>query len=157
MILNPFTGCKNIDSKFYDKVLNDFDTNSYFIALNIKSPYYKGRVIIENYNLYRYLNKSKGFNKEGYLSFMKRLLIHNKILKINNNDFPDWKFIKVLPLERVIQIAGRGKNNFVAHYFNGVVLNYGITDLEKNAVIDQLFYWQYPSRIDRITGELIIG
>jgi hypothetical protein len=35
---NPFTGCTNMNSPFYNKVLSDFDTTSYFIALDIKSP-----------------------------------------------------------------------------------------------------------------------
>ena len=33
--------CKNPNSSFYNQVLNDFDTTSYFIAVDIKSPFYK--------------------------------------------------------------------------------------------------------------------
>ena len=56
---NQFTACTNMNSPFYNQVLNDFYTTSYFIAVDIKSPFYKGRTIIENNNLYLFLNKTK--------------------------------------------------------------------------------------------------
>jgi hypothetical protein len=37
------------------------------------------------------------------------------------------------------------------------LLNYGITDIEQNAIINQLFYWEIPAKIGKLTGELIIG
>jgi hypothetical protein len=149
--------CKNPNSSFYNKVFNDFDSTSYFIAVDIKSPFYKGRTIIENNNLYLFLNKTKGFDKEKYIYFMKRTLRHHRALKIGDKDFEDWKFIKVYELESVVQIANRGSDNFVTNYFNGRVLNYGLTDKEQNAVINQLFYWGIPTKIDKLTRNIIIG
>jgi hypothetical protein len=149
--------CKNPNSPFYNKVLNDFDTTSYFIAVDIKSPFYKGRTIIENNNLYMYLHKTKGFDKVKYIYFLKRTLRHHRALKITDQDIADLKFIKVTELEGVLHIANGGRDNFVAHYFNGTVLNSGISYIEQNAVIDQLFYWEIPVKIDKLSGELIIG
>jgi hypothetical protein len=157
ILKNPFVSCTNVNLPFYDKVLNDFDSTSYFIALDLKSPYYKGRVIIENNNLYLFLNKTEGFNKDRYVSFMKRILAHHKALKTEEKDIVKWKFIKVEELESVVQIANRGKDNFVAYYFNGILLNYGIPEKEQNAIINQLFYWEYPAKIDKLTGNLVIG
>lgn len=157
ILKNPFMGCTNMNSPFYNKVLNDFDTTSYFIALNIKSPSYKGRTLIQNNNLYRFLQKTKGFDKERYKSFMKRILTHHRALKIEDKDFAVWKFIKVYEIESVMQIADRGRDNFVAYYFNGIVLNYDTTEKEQNAIINQLFYWEIPAKIDKLTGDLIIG
>ena len=154
---NPFTSCTNTNSPFYNQVLNDFDTTSYFIAVDIKSPSYKGRTIIENNNLYLFLNKTKGFHKQRYLSYMERTLTHHRALKIDDKDFVMWKFKKVTELESVIHVADRGRDNFVANYFNGTVINYGITDIQQNAIINQLFYWEIPAKIDKLTGELIIG
>jgi hypothetical protein len=88
---------------------------------------------------------------------MKSTLRHHRDLKITDKDFLKWKFLKVYESESVILIANRGRDNFVAHYFNGIVLNYVIPEKEENAVINQLFYWQIPAKIDKITGELIIG
>jgi hypothetical protein len=156
ILANPFFSCKNINRPFYDKVLNDFDTTSYFIAVDVKSPSYKGRTIIENNNLYLFLQKTKGFSKEKYKSFMIRILAHHRALKIEDKDLYTWKFKKVKYLESVIKIADHGMNDFVAFYFNGKVLNYGVTPDEQNAVINQLFYWDYPLKIDKLTGDLII-
>lgn len=157
ILINPFTACKQTSSPFYDNVLNDFDTTSYFIALNLKSPFYKGRVIIENKNLYYFLNKTKGLNKEKYQSTMKKILVHNRTLRIDERDILKWNFIKVSTLESVIIAANRGRDSFIINYFTGVSLNYGITDEERNAVIDQLFYWKIPAKIDKLTGNLMIG
>ena len=68
-----------------------------------------------------FLNKTKGINKDRYVSFMKRILAHHKALKTDEKDIEKWKFIKVEELESVLQIANRGKDNFVAYYFNGIL------------------------------------
>ena len=154
---NQFTACTNMNSPFYNQDLNDFDTTSYFIAVDIKSPLYKGRTIIENNNLYLYLHKTKGFDKGKYIYFMKRTLRHHRALKVTDKDIIVWKFIKVTELESVIKAAYRGRDNFVANYFNGTVFNFGITDLEQNAIVNQLFYWEIPAKIDKLTGDLMIG
>jgi hypothetical protein len=157
ILINPFSACTKVNTAFYDKILSDFDTNSYFVALDIKSSSYKGRVIIENNNLFQYLNKTKGLTREKYQSFMRRILVHHKVLKIDNKDFFASNFIKVSEVASVTQIANHGVNYFVANYFNGVVLNYGIPENERNAIINQLFYWDYPSKIETQSGNLIIG
>ncbi len=154
---NLFTSCTNVDKPFYNKVLNDFDSTSYFISLNIKSPSYKGRAIIENKDLYSFLHKTRGYDKNRYLSFMKRTLAHYRALKINDEDIDAWNFKKVYLVESVLRNANNGKNNFVTYYFTGTVLKYGIPERERNAIIDQLFYWEYPAKIDKVTGNLIIG
>lgn len=152
-----FYGCNNVNNGFYSRVLNDFDSTSYFIALDIKSPSYRGRAIIENDNLYRFLNKTRGYDKGKYISYMKRILMHNRKLKIKDKDFDLWSFMKVFEIEKVVLAANRGRDNFIANYFNGSLLNYGISDEERNAIINQLFYWGVPARFDPITGNLVIG
>jgi len=157
ILKNPFTACTNVNSSFYDQVLNDFDSSSYFIALNIKSSYYKGPAIIENSNLYKYIHHVKGYDKVKYILFMKRILSHHRTLKITDKDILDWKFIKVSIVENVVLNANQGRDKFIANYFNGTILNYGVTDKEQNAVINQLFYWQIPAKVDKLSANLIIG
>lgn len=157
ILKNPLISCTNAHSSFYNIILNDYDTTSYFIAVDINSPFYKGRTIIENNNLYQYLHKTKGYDKEKYIYYMKSTLRHHRALKITDKDIIDWKFIEVSELESVVLIANSGRDNFVAHYFNGVVFNYGVTEKEQNAVINQLFYWEIPAKFDKVTGNLIIG
>jgi hypothetical protein len=157
IIKNPFIACTNPNSQFFNNVLNDFDLTSYFIAIDIKSPFYIGRTIIENDDLYRFLHQTKGFDRDKYKSFMKRILIHNKTLKVDEKDIELWKFKKVYEVESVIQVANKARDNFIANYFNGTVMNYGILEKECNAVINQLFYWGIPAKFDKMTGEVVIG
>jgi uncharacterized protein YggU (UPF0235/DUF167 family) len=137
--------------------LSDFDTTSYFIALDIKAPTYKGRAIIENKKLYLFLNKTKGLDKEKYKTFMTGLLSHRKSLKIENKDLLDSKFLKVYNVESIIRNSDKGRDSFISYYFNGKILNFVLTEKEQNAVINQLFYWEIPAKIDKLTGYLIIG
>ena len=157
ILKNPFIACTNTNSPFYNQVLNDFDSTSYFIALKIKSQYYKGPAIIQNNNLYKYLHKTKGLDKGKYILYMKRILWHHRALKTTDMDILTWKFIKVSEVESVVINANQGRDKFVANYFDGIILNYGITEEEQNAIITQLFYWEIPARFDKLTGDLIIG
>lgn len=157
ILINLITGCTNVNSTFYNKILNDFDTNSYFLALDIRSSSYKGHVIITNNNLYLFLHKTKGLNKERYKSLMKAILVHHRALRIDNKNIAKWNFIKFSEQESVLKIANRGENRFIAHFFNGKALKYGITREEQYAIINQLYYWDVPAKIDKISGELLIG
>jgi hypothetical protein len=157
VLMNLLTGCTNVNTAFYNKILNDFDTDSYYVALDIKSSSYKGPVIIENNNLYLFLHKTKGLNKEKYQSLMKAILVHHRALKLDNKNITKWNFIKLSEEESILRIANQGENKFIAHFFNGKALNYGIPEKEQNAIINQLYYWNIPAKIDKMTGELLIG
>ena len=157
ILINPFFACTNVNTPFYEKVLNDFDSSSYFIALNLKTPTFKGRAIVENNDLYQFLNKTKGLNKVKYIAYMQRILARHRAIKLSDMDLITWKFKKVSLSSNVIHNAEKGMDNFVAYYFTGTMFNDMVTEEERNAVIDQLFYWEYPAKIDKTSGELIIG
>lgn len=148
--------CSHGNTSFYDTVLNDFDSSSYYVALNIKSPDYKGRVIIENNDLYHYLNKTKGLDKIKYHALMLKILVHNRYLRVDDTDLSKWKFIKVPLVNSVIFNANKGVNSFIAQYFNGVVLNAGLSYDEIHAVINQLFFWGIPIRTDPMTNQILL-
>ena len=157
ILTGTFTGCSQDDSAFYDKILNDFDTNSYYVAIDISSSSYKGRVLFENNDLYLLLHKTKGLDKQEYKSFMKRKLIHHRTLKIRTNPFEILNFIKVTEQERVDVSANQGENEFIARYFNGRVLNDEVPLIERYAIINQLFFWDIPVKLDKMSGKIIIG
>ncbi len=151
-----FYSCSHGNTAFYNTVLNDFDSSSYYVALNIKSPDYKGRVIIENDDLYHYLNKTKGLDKIKYHALMQKILMHNRYLRVDDRDLLKWKFLKVPLVNSVIFNASKGVNSFIARYFDGVVLNAGLSYDEIYAVINQLFYWGIPIRIDPMTNQILL-
>jgi hypothetical protein len=149
--------CSKTDTSFYDKVLSDFGKNSYFIALDVKASSYKGRVIIQNNDLYGFLNKTRSWDSASYVTNMEKILIHRKALTIHNTDLSIWKFRQVKEINSVYLKAGKGVNSFIENYFEGKVLKSSIMEDEMNAVINQLFYWYIPARFDNLSGELLIG
>ncbi len=156
-VLFILISCSKGNISFYNIVLNDFDSSSYFVALDIRSPSYKGRALIENNNLFNFLNKTKGYNKQQYISVMEKILARNRSLKIDDKDMLKWKFLKVKEIGSVLFNANAGVDGFIRYYFDGTVLKYGITNEERNAVINQLFYWSVPTKIGPLTGQLMLG
>ena len=152
----PVLSCSRTDTSFYDKVLSDFSDKSYFIALDIKSSAYKGRVIIENNDLYNYLNKTESWDKISYKSKLEKILIHSRKLKVNSTDLIKWKFIRVNEVNNVYLNANKGMNSFIATYFEGVLFRYDVNEEEMHAVINQLFYWKIPVRFDKLSGQLML-
>lgn len=156
LLLLTFSSCSRTDNSFYNKVLGDFSNKSYFIALDIRSNDYKGRVIIENNDLYKCLNETKGWDKTIYHSKLLKILVHRRTLNVEKTDLIKWKFIKVKDVNNVYFRASKGVNSFIADYFNGTLFKYNVNEEEMYAVINQLFYWKIPVRFDSITGELIL-
>ena len=155
ILLLPFS-CSSSDTSFFDKVLGDFSNKSYFIALDIRSSDNKGRVIIENNNLYNCFNRTMGWDKTTYKSKLIKILVHRRTLDVKNTDLIKWKFIKVKDVNNVYFNANKGGNSFVANYFDGSLFRYDVNEEEMNAVINQLFYWKIPVRFDSVTGELML-
>ena len=150
------SSCSTNNNAFYDKVLSDFGVTSYFIALDISSSAYTGRVIIENNDLYNFMNKTKGWDKKSYGQKMKKILVHRRVLKINDTDLLKWKFIQVKEVTNVYLNVNKGTNNFIKNYFNGSMFKYEVDFDEMHAVINQLFYWNIPVKFDSVSGELLL-
>ena len=158
LLLTLLFSCMQSDSTFLDKVLNDFDSYSYFIALDAETPNYKGRIIVENEDLYYIFQKTKGVNsKEEYKTEVKEAIRKKPTLSLNIIDFEEWEIHRVLKSSTVDSIAAKGKDRFIAYYFTGRVLKEGISDDERNAIIEKLFEWEIPGKIDDETGYLVIS
>jgi len=150
------SSCTEKDNSFYDKVLTDFGKHSDFIALDIKSHQYRGRVIIENNDLFTLLNNTKGWDKTVYKSKIEKLIIHRRILNIGNTDLLKAKFLKVKEINKVYLSASKGVNSFLNEYFSGKVFNNSVAEDEMYSVINQLFYWNIPVKLDDISGQLLL-
>ncbi len=87
---------------------------------------------------------------------MERILLHRRYLRTDEKDILKWKFIKVKQVSSVIYSANKGANSFLAKYFDGVVMNPGLTYEEVYAVISQLFYWGIPMRIDPVSHQWLL-
>ena len=157
LLLILLFSCMQSDSVFLDKVLNDFDSYSYFIALDVEAPNYNGKIIVENEDLYYIFQETKGVsNKEEYKAKVKEAIHNESTLSLNISDFEEWEIYRVLKSRTVNSVFAKGKDRFIAHYFDGRVLKDGISDDERNAIIEKLFEWEMPSKNDDETGYLVI-
>ncbi|CAN5627244.1 hypothetical protein BH20ACI4_BH20ACI4_32080 [soil metagenome] len=146
---------------FYETVLSDFRGNSAFIALDIVSSEYSGRIIIENAHLYVLLNRAKGFDENAYQSFMKNLLQDKKKLCLCDADFTNIRFYKVKNLPIISEYENKGMNEFIKHFFIKIDEKYlmGLEKFsldERSAVVSKLFEWKIATFIDDESGYLII-
>jgi hypothetical protein len=146
---------QDIGERFVDRLLGDFRDNSYVLVVGVKTNTYTGRVIIKNDDLFQLLSQSKGFDEIRYKVFVKHLLISKGQLSITESDLEKWNVMKTRSLKSVDNIASRGQEAFVRHYFNGRVLKDGIPDNEKAAIIAKLFEWKIATNVDDETGYLV--
>jgi hypothetical protein len=158
LALGVFTGTDQPvkHDRFASYVLNDFDRYSAFLAVDVISDEYSGPVIIQNGDLYYFLNQTSGFNKAKYKASMTKLLLTKAKLRIGKTPLSKWGFLKVSKSDGVLGAGKNGAGSFVSHYFTNGVLNDGIADEDRNAIISTLFEWRIPSRIDDLTGYLVI-
>lgn len=157
LLLLLLFSCTQSETMFLDKVLNNFDRYSYFIAIDLKSSAYNGRVVIENDDLYYYFEQIKQLDKAAYKNFITNQLQSKEPLNIQNADLVRWNFVKVPIVPSITKNAEKGVDEFIKTYFDGRVLKDGITDDERTVIINQLFEWEIPSNIDDETGYLVIS
>ena len=152
--------CTTGNDEFIKKVISDFDMYSFFVSIEVKSPAYKGKAIIENYELYYYYNQTQNINKKKYQVIMYRMLREKLTLNIKNEDFTEFNFL-IVPDDITINAnAQEGVENFIKIYFEGRVLKDNITDNitdnERYAIISQLYNFNVASKIDDETGYLVL-
>lgn len=139
---------------FFEKVSNDFDRYSFFVSIQLNKSDSKNVFIIENDDLYNFMQSVQNLSKEQYQNMIKDKLKNNLPLVIQS---PSSYFIKVPNVPSVDVNAKKGIDDFIKTYFdNGKVLKDGITDDERTAIIQKLFEWEIPSKIDDETGYLVI-
>lgn len=157
------------DNDFYDAVIMmpPYGLKS-FLAFDIDSNEYKGRIIIENVSFYLFLSETRDFDEKAYAAFTKDLLINKKVLRINDGDldlksnkisddkFLNVGFIKIMEDKDVNTFASKGKKKFLAHYFEERIINdEAVKEYDTMyAVANKLFEWQTLTYIDDLSGRL---
>ncbi len=144
------------DNIFFEKLLNDFSKNSYFILVKSDSQNKSTYYLIENDDLYYFFHETKGLDKTEYQKFMIPLLKYHKSIYLSNKDIFKFGFIKLTKNEHLGGKATIDKDAFVDNFFKGRVLKEGLSVEEKNYIVQVLFYWQIAAKIDDESGFLII-
>jgi hypothetical protein len=146
---------------FCEKVLDDFDSNSRFIFITVKSSEYNGAMIIQNDKFFYFLNQKMHLNKNDYKLFVEKKLKKNLVFNLGTTNLAKWSFIKVPKLKKVESNALKGIEKFIDLYFDTIdgnrVIKDGISEEERTSIIMILFRHQFSSYIDDETGYLLIG
>ncbi|HMJ09081.1 MAG TPA: hypothetical protein VK468_08750, partial [Pyrinomonadaceae bacterium] len=143
------------DDKFLERVLTDFSLqHSNYIALDVESDEFSGRIIIENEKLFAFLNRSKGLTEKAYVAFMKDILSKKGKLQMGNAKPEEIGFEKVTSLSSVDANADKSRETFTAHYFPKGVITSGVSAEEVNSIINKLFEWHVATFMDDETGLL---
>jgi len=152
LLLNSCMVSKGTQNTFIDKVLTDFERYSYYVSFSMTNG---ERYIIENDDLFYYLQKQNTFSREQYKKEIKEKLINGSSIEIKNLNS---NFIKVSNVPSVEANAEKGLDEFIKIYFdNSKTLKDGIADDERTAIIQKLFKWEIASKIDDETGYLVIS
>lgn len=127
---------------FYNYVTCKISMNSPFIAVNVKSPDYTGIAVIESESLFYYFSSMKKFDSRQYRSHMRKVLVENATIALENTSYDNWGFRKVEKIESVESQALKGQWEFISHYFQESGAFKGNPDRKEQwAVIAKLFQW----------------
>lgn len=185
--------CLSQERKFLDTILEyERCRDCYFLSIDVASEKYSGKVVIENDDLFDFLNKTRGLDKTRYKEFVKDLVINKKRLVLDKSSVKsDGTFLKIKGISehefRVVNeipdieaVAAQGCVAFIRHYFlaepietavrpvsedceefirkqnDDLLMRSGLSTMERSIVIDKLFEWEIPTRIDHYSGALII-
>ena len=116
----------------YDKIL-DYDNcrDCYFIAIEVESEPYFGKVIVENDDLEDFIIKTQNLDKSKYKEYVRDILLKNKKIFLENayfdqtgsflniKDVSEQKFRLLNESDEVNEISSKGCVAFVKYYFLG--------------------------------------
>ncbi|WP_291276153.1 hypothetical protein [Flavobacterium sp.] len=150
--------CLVQSNSFIEKIIDDFQSNSNYLVVNIKSKKYDGIAIIENDDLFTYYKISQKGNKEEYKSFIRDILIQKSCLDMRNETIEKWGFIKVNESKKIKCKLEKGLSKFIKTYFNEDLTEKGNTSEEEKAYIIKILFDNMRScYIDDETGLLILN
>lgn len=158
LFLSTAVNCSATGESFFDHLVAHHDRHSYFLVINVDSPKYRGKATIENDGLLLFLYKTHGLPQEKYENFAMNLLVNQTPLRTKVVNLEQWGFRKLTKIPVVDNVAAKGKEEFIKYYFGGVqgrVLKAGVSNEEKNAVIEKLFQWQIATSNDDESGRLM--
>lgn len=143
---------------FIEKITADFNSNSNFLVLDIKSKNYNGLAIIENDDLFTYYQITQNKNKQEYKLLVQEILTKKNYLEINEQSIEKWGFIKVKESQKIKSKLKKGLKRFIKIYFNDDLIEKGNTGEEERAfIIKILFENKISCYIDDETGLLILN
>jgi len=129
------------ENPFLDGIFGyDCSRYCYFLVLNVDSDSFVGKVAIESGNLFLFVKKTKGFDRKGYVKYVKDLITNGKTLFLENTMTDEHdiflqikntsigKFLLVYDNRQMDQDFSGNCIEFVTRYF--LPENNGSTDVD---------------------------
>ena len=128
LILLGINSCFGQDKVFIDEILNNEHCQKcYFVAIDVGTKDFSGRVVIPYGELLDFVNKTEGFEDEQSKDFIKSLLVNNQSFIINDAKF-DGSYINIDGIskkqfkvvdksEKVDNVATKGCMAFINYFF----------------------------------------
>lgn len=152
-LLLTFVLCSH-PNPFYEKLLNDFDRNSWFVCINASFGTEKKQIIIENDDLYYLVNEKSKTSKAKYYELIKGKLLKNETISLPKINLDKLNILEMQKADKIEKDAKKGLDAFLKIYFKNRMLKKEFIDYQ-NAIIYQLFKWKVLSKIDDVSGFLI--
>ncbi len=148
----------NCTDTFYSKALNDINSrHSYFLSIEIQDKQGQRTFVVENGNLFDFLSKNKKVTQEEYVLLLKKVLKNNEALDLKSFTVGEsFGFYELKPNTELEEMALKGKEHFIDHYFKNGILRSYIPTSELHFIIDKLFHWCVLAKYDDETGYLVI-
>ncbi|MEE1945060.1 hypothetical protein VRU48_08075 [Pedobacter sp. KR3-3] len=152
-LLLTFVLCSH-PNLFYEKLLNDFDRNSWFVCINASFGTEKRQIIIENDDLFYLVNEKNKINKTKYYELIKGRLLKNETISLPKINLEKLNILEMQKADKIEKDAKKGLEAFLKIYFTNRMLKKEFIDYQ-NAIIYQLFKWKVLTKIDDVSGFLI--
>lgn len=156
LLIFSCTTYHEMDKNFIDKVLSDYDEHSFFVSIKIRSNGQTQMNLIENDELFHFFKLKKDFNEEEYKKYMSDVLFQDLAINITGEELEEVGFKKVIKIKEVDDASKKGKDFFIKKYFKERVLIEVDSEYERNYIIQKLFEWEIPTKIDDETGHIIL-
>ncbi len=117
----------------------------------------QNRYLVSNLDLYRYFKHKHNFNHKQYEDYMRTVLLNDQVILVDDSSINTFQFTRVI---EECSEKERNLNEIIGKYFHKILSNYvvneGVSELEKNCLIDALFRKKVVSLTDDESGYLLI-
>src|SRR5215217_8274752 len=107
--------CSEKSRDFYDKVLSDLDSHSYFIALDVQIDDRNTRTIIENSNFFDFLIDARKTDSLNYKTYAVQIVLKNIDETISPHDKLEFGF-QAMDSNALKKMATLNRNELLTKY-----------------------------------------
>lgn len=152
LVIFSMLSCNTDSTYSYQKVLEDFSKQSYFLAFEVNISSKKQKVIIKNTDFKRYFDKLYNSSDSEYKAFAENIIYNHKLIELNTDKLSNFNFIKV--------DCKNIENENIQSLYNKYISKNNVLDSSdeklNQCLIYLFFYNNIISKIDDESGYIIV-